>query len=753
MTSGTNYSRQLALRHPRWQHYALIGLLLTFATGIAFGQLAPASMQTTSEALVERYEDPQMFIWRTDVSEGQTSRQGAFMSYQVNVDSTGQNITGDAANEPSIAVDPTDHHRMVIGWRQFDSVSSNFRQAGWGFTSNGGTSWTFPGVLENDVFRSDPVLAANEAGHFFYLSLLTTFFDNMLRSIDGGQSWANLGPATGGDKQWFAIDNTNSSGRGFQYQCWSTAGNNYNGRQFSRSTDGGVTWMTPIFLPNSPSWGMPDVDSDGNLFITGINFSTGQTWSLRSSNARNAAVTPTFDRITPVDLGGAPTGGQSINPEGLVSQISLAADRSGGPTNNNVYIRACVVPAGMANGGATGSNVMFVRSTDGGASYSSPRRINDDPFSSNKWHWFGTLAVAPNGRIDSVWLDTRNAANNTDSQLFYSYSRDGGITWSPNVAASAPFNPYLGYPNQNKLGDYLTIVSNNDGGNVAYAATFNGEEDIYYVRVAPPVQLLNISTRMRVAGGEKVLIAGFIITGTEPKKVIIRGIGPSLTSVGTALSDPTLELHQGNSTIATNDDWKKKPDGSSQQAEVEATTVPPTNDRESAIVTTLNPGSYSAILSGKVDATGIGVIEVYDLSQSANSELGNISSRGFVDVNNDVMIGGLIVGGPNTDGRANVLVRVLGPSLSGSGVQGALADPILELHDSNGVTLATNDNWKLNDQTEQSQENAIRATTVVPPDDREAAILANLSPGPYTAIVRGKNNSSGVALVEFYNLK
>src|SRR5678816_3666795 len=142
--------------------------------------------------------------------------------------------------------------------------------------------------------------------------------------------------------------------------------------------------------------------------------------------------------------------------------------------------------------GGNGTDVMFARSTNGGASFSAPQRINDDPVNSNKWHWFGTLSVAPNGRIDTVWFDTRNAANNTDSQLFYSYSTDGGMTWAANVAASNSFNPFEGYPNQNKIGDYITIVSDATGGNVAYAATFNfnpnrgqHEEDVYYVRVSP----------------------------------------------------------------------------------------------------------------------------------------------------------------------------------------------------------------------------------------------------------------------------
>lgn len=719
--------------------------------GIALGE---TRSQFANEPL-ERPADAPMFIWRTDVSAPMISQHGPFISYQVNVDGNGQNITGDAANEPSIAVDPTDRNKMVIGWRQFDSVSSNFRQAGWGFTNNGGVSWTFPGVLESNVFRSDPVLFANDVGRFFYLSLLQNFFDDMWRSLDGGQSWLNLGPATGGDKQWFTIDNTNSTGHGFQYQSWSAAmgGSSYGGRQFSRSSDGGVTWMDPIFLPNSPSWGTMDVDGSGNLFIGGANFTNGQIWSIRSSNARNAAITPSFDRSTPVDLGGNVVdlfSSQPINPVGLVGQIFLAADRSGSTTNNNVYMLASLRRTGATNG----SDVMFVRSTDGGLSFGPPHRINDDPVNQSKWHWFGALSVAPNGRLDAVWLDSRNAANDMDSQLFYSYSVDGGMSWSANVAVSDPFDPHVGYPNQNKIGDYLTIVSDIAGGNVAYAATFNGEEDIYYVRVAPPpLQLLNISTRTRVASGEKVLIAGFIITGTEPKKVIVRGIGPSLNGVGVVLPDPILELHQGDTTLAVNDNWRVRQDGSSQEAEVEASTVPPRDDLESAIVMTLNPGSYTAILSGKNGGTGIGVVEVFDLARGANSQLSNISSRGFVDVNDDVMIGGFIVNGSDPDGKATVLVRALGPSLTGAGVQGVLADPVLELHDSNGSTRATNDNWRINDQTQQSQESAIRATQIVPSNDLESAIVVTLPQGAYTAIVRGKNNGTGVGLVEVYNLK
>jgi FG-GAP-like repeat len=446
--------------------------------------IAVASSQTLPPSSLpkeplEKYDNPPPLFPAVETSPGLISQFGPYTSYQVNVNANGSNIVGDAANEPSICVDPTNRNKMSIGWRQFDSVLSNFRQAGFAHTINGGRTWTSVGVLQPNVFRSDPVLNSDSAGRFFYLSLLQSFFDDLWRSLNGGQSWANIAPADGGDKQWFTIDNTNSTGHGFHYQFWSTDGNNYGGRQFSRSINGGLTWMNPINIPNSPAWGSLDVDSNGNLFIGGVNLTVNQIWCVRSTNAKNGAVLPTFDQSTAVNLGGHIASGEPINPGGLVGQVFLAADRSGTSTNNYIYVLASVLPTGFT----TGTDVMFARSTNGGQTFSAPRRINDDPVNHAKWHWFGTLSVAPNGRIDAVWLDTRNAANNTDSQLYYSYSVDGGNTWSRNVAISNPFNPFLGYPNQNKLGDYITVVSDNDGANVAYAATFNREEDIYYVRI------------------------------------------------------------------------------------------------------------------------------------------------------------------------------------------------------------------------------------------------------------------------------
>jgi hypothetical protein len=460
-------------------------------------------------------------------SPAMISQFNGFTSIQVNVNASGQNIVGDAANECSISVDPTDSSKKAIGWRQFNDVSSNFRQGGWGYTINGGASWTFPGVLENNVFRSDPVTKSDEVGNFFYLSLQSTvaesfFFDDLWRSINGGQNWTLLSgekQAGGGDKQWLAIDKSNGPGHGFQYQSDDGINCSGSGVQLQRSVDGGVTWQSPVSIPNSPAYGTLDVDTNGNLFVGGEGFS--DFICARSSNAQLATQTPRFDQNVHVNLGGG-LGSGGINPAGLTGQCFLAIDHSGTSTNNYIYMLASVVPSGRST-----TDVMFARSTDGGLTFSTAKKVNDDPVNPNKWHWFGTLSVAPNGRIDSVWYDTRNAANNTDSQLFYSWSTDAGATWAPNVVVSNSFNPFEGYPNQSKIGDYITMVSDNTGADVAYSATFNfnssrgqHEQDVYYVRVAPTgsgINLVSAASRLthRSAGTFDVNMPLTGVSGVE----------------------------------------------------------------------------------------------------------------------------------------------------------------------------------------------------------------------------------------------
>ena len=260
-----------------------------------------------------------------------------------------------------------------------------------------------------------------------------------------------------------------------------------------------------------------------------------------------------------------------------------------------------------------------------------------------------------------------------------------------------------------------------------------------------PAQSLNLSTRARVLNGDNVLIGGFIINGNDPKSVIVRGIGPS-SGVPGALSDPTLELFSGNTLVASNNDWKTRPDGSSQQAEVEATSIPPTNDVESALVRTLAPGPYTAVLRGNGGGTGIGLVEVYDLTPTiADSQLANISTRGLVETGDNVMIGGLILGGGV--GANKILARALGPSLTQFGVANVLPDSALGIYNSNGGLLRFNDNWR------QNQEADILATGLAPGDNLEAALIGLLGPGNYTAIVTGTGGSSGIGLIEIYNLQ
>ena len=254
---------------------------------------------------------------------------------------------------------------------------------------------------------------------------------------------------------------------------------------------------------------------------------------------------------------------------------------------------------------------------------------------------------------------------------------------------------------------------------------------------APPaVHLANISTRLAVGTSDNVLIAGFIVTGSQPKRILVRGLGP-LLPVSENLADPTLRLHDSSGAmVAANDNWRD-----TQEQELQATTIPPRNDYDSAMVKSLNPGAYTVVLAGKGGITGVGLVEVYDLDLTVDSKLANISTRGFVDRGDNVLIGGAIVVG---SGSTNVLFRALGPSVPG--VPNALQDTTLELYDSQGSVIAINDNWR------DSQAAEIKATTIPPPNVREAAIIRQLTPGAYTAIVRGKNNTTGVALVEAYQL-
>jgi len=248
-------------------------------------------------------------------------------------------------------------------------------------------------------------------------------------------------------------------------------------------------------------------------------------------------------------------------------------------------------------------------------------------------------------------------------------------------------------------------------------------------------ELANLSTRGLVGTGDDVLIGGIIVTGNPSKRVILRAIGPPLDAG--VLQDPILDLHSAGNTLQTNDDWRYGP-----ELEIEASNLAPAGDYDSAIIANLGSGNYTAIIHGYAHSTGIALVEAYDLDLGGGSHLAQMSTRGHVRTGNDILIGGFIL----SNGATNVLLRAIGPELTASGVSNALQNPTLELRDANGALIEANDDWKSDNQQ------AITATGAAPSDDRESAIVRTLSVGSYTALVRGQNNTTGIALVEIYRL-
>jgi hypothetical protein len=381
----------------------------------------------------------------------------------------------------------------------------------------------------------------------------------------------------------------------------------------------------------------------------------------------------------------------------------------------------------------------------------------------------------------SLYIDDLGSFRNVQLLNSYVIARPDGSTTvkapAPNVALSsapvigailmmAPTVPQSGAPGETlPISSYLAYASN--GGNVAVdgmpqtgisgivPTSVNGIHTLTVgssslATVPPPGAAVNISTRLPVGTDQNVLIGGFIIQGPNPKRVIIRAVGPSLNgSLGGALQDPVLELHDGPATLlAYNDNWRTTQTGgvitSDQSLEILASTLAPSSEAESAIIATLNPGAYTAVVRGVNGTTGIALVEVYDLDADPASTLANISTRGFIQTGNDVMIGGFIYSGGV--GATKVVVRGIGPSLAGTGILNPINDPMLELKDTNGTTVASNDDWRTSPNAA-----AIQAAGLQPANDAEAVIYqTGLLRGAYTAILRGKNNGIGVGLVEVY---
>jgi len=463
-----------------------IGVVLSIiiiTPAFTFSQTGKTNPQSMGKLHHEILDQPYMPPQQRPHTLAPRVKTAGFSMVQVNVDANGQNIPGDAANEPSMTIDPQNPQHILIGWRQFDNVNSNFRQAGYAYSTNGGETWTFPGVINPGVFRSDPVLDCDSIGNLYYNSLTLSGSDylcKVFKSSNGGAAWDAGVDAHGGDKQWMAIDRTDGPGKGNIYADWNYSFTSCVSGSFTRSTDDGATFGDCTNLPGDPYWGTMAIGNNGEVYTSGTSDIYGGIIVLKSTGAQYSDSVPNW-QVSSVNLDGQLFYGERLNPVGLTGQVSLSVDHSGGSSNGNVYVLASVLR--YSNGDS--ADVMFNRSTDGGHTWGSPVRVNDDQSSTN-YQWFGTMSVAPNGRIDATWLDTRDSPpDSLFSALYYSYSVDQGTTWSANQKLSPLFSSKVGWPQQAKMGDYVSMISDNYRAYLAWTNTLNGEEDVYFSTIQP----------------------------------------------------------------------------------------------------------------------------------------------------------------------------------------------------------------------------------------------------------------------------
>ena len=530
----------------------------------------------------------------------------------------------------------------------------------------------------------------------------TDYYTAKYSGADGALIWERLynGPASRSDRALKVVIDPDGNAIVTGFSEASNLLNDFYTVKYAKA-DGAVLWERRYDGPDGPSGddsvdtptGLA-VDSIGNIAITGASHAGGgveQTYTAKYSGADGSI---TWEKRTVSIHAAAGMDGAG----NLLVTGSTAVPAEEGRMQRDVY---------TAKYASSNGALLWERT------YAGPAK-DDDSAVALRVDAAGNSTVTARVKLSETPLvlhsyTARYAA--PDGNLLWEKLYPGGSDSSNDVPADLALTP--------------------DGGAAICGSTVSNNADALIIKYTPGGKLVNISTRMRVETGDNALIAGFIIAGNSPKKVLVRGIGPSLPVSG-ALADPVLSLDNG---AVVNDDWK-----STQEQEIRSTSIPPTSDLESAIVATLQPGPHTAILRGKNNRTGVGLVEVYDLESATPVQLANISTRGLVQAGDNVMIGGFIVGG---DYPAKVLLRAIGPSLS---VTGKLADPTLELVDANGGRI-TNDDWRA------TQEAEIIATTVPPTNEKEAAIVATLAPGFYTAVVRGKDDSVGVALVEGYTLQ
>jgi hypothetical protein len=527
----------------------------------------------------------------------------------------------------------------------------------------------------------------------------------------------------------------------------------------------------------------------GVLSPDGIFFPSVSISGLTMANGGGPGGGGVFAIDSNLTLKGCVLTGNSADSCGALSAVSASVVLDGCTISNNSARNVGAICNEAVNGHA--STISITNCTISGNTTTAPAANNGFEVLHNQWDFNGTTATVnlvsttmsgnSGGMRQNAMPDTTKAIINLQNSIIASTGANftvnqGGVYVSQGYNLSNQNDVAIlnGTGDRNNTNPMLGQLQDNGGSTPTHAllpgspaidkgntslttdqrgfprpiddpASVNGggnNSDIgAYEFGSSPKALGNISTRLRVESGDNVLIAGFIVTGTQPKKVIIRGIGPSLPFAG-RLDNPTLELRDSSGTLLdSNDDWVNSPN---KQAIIDST-IPPTNDLESAIVATLpaNGAGYTAIVRGVNGGTGIGVVEVYDLGAAADSKLANISTRGFVQAGDNVMIAGMIIVGATPQ---KVIIRAIGPSLS---LPGKLADPTLELRDANGVLIDANDNWG-----DSPNKQAIIDSTIPPTDALESAIVATLPAGNanFTAIVRGTGTLTGIAVVEVYAL-
>ncbi len=560
------------------------------------------------------------------------------------------------------------------------------------------------------------------------------------------QNWADLEPSEG-NFDWSFLDSevakAATAGKGILLRintqankpAWVTAAIELAGGLFFTFDDNGVSTTIPVF------WD-PTFLAKKKAMITalGAHFTNNPTVQIVAASFANATTEDWNVPHTAPEISNWFAVGYTTDKMLDTGKQIIDATMAAFP---NQYVTLAI--GGNGHVGGTGN-------LDPTAMY-----VAENVIAAERAAWPGRLIVQINslgtfnpvapGTDDSAWNVLWNSQPDVAAQMVYwcydepTYRVNGGVPGDPATVLANSIDAAVSYG----IG-YIEIYQK-DVRNLPSVITYARAA---LTGVSTASTLLNVSTRMEVGLADHVAISGFIVDGTGTKKVLLRALGPSLSQAGLTglLADPFLELHdQTGAVIATNDNWETTQLGgiitADQQEAIRATTIPPTDSAEAAIVADLNPGAYTAVVRGSANGTGLGLAEIYDLSQSTPAAISNLSTRGFVQTGANVLIGGFIVGGSEA---SNIVVRALGPSLAQAGVSDFLGDPVLDLRDPNGALVASNDNWADTQQTE------IEGSGLAPTETQEAAIYKTLSPGSYTATVTGKNNSLGIGLVEVYRL-